>query len=351
MTGVTVACQALNSTGQLWVPFVVSWDQQASPTGPICTSIANPVPGTKSKCNAPVIGLTPQVIVLPTITKTDGLTWVTPGDTPTYTVTITNNTGVALSTANGNAAVFKDPAVANLTATAVSCSATGGASCPASPTVLAMQGTGLTIPTMPTGSTVTFSVSSLVSTASSGTVITNTVSVTSNGQTNSASDSDTVAYPGITAVKASLVYSDPFNGTTNPKRIPGGFVTYTIVMTNSGQGSVDNNTTIVLDAIPANTKLFVGNVGGAGSGPVAFSNGTPSSNLTYTFTSLASTTDDVSFSNNGGATFTYTPVANANGVDPNVTNIRINPKGRFAADLTPGSPSPNFTVSFRVRIE
>jgi trimeric autotransporter adhesin len=107
----------------------------------------------------------------------------------------------------------------------------------------------------------------------------------------------------------------------------------------------------VYDAIPANTDLYVTDIGAAGSGPVAFSNGTPTSALTYTFTSLASTTDDVAFSNDGGATYTYTPVANGNGVDPNVTHIRINPKGTFAGDPVAGAPSPNFTASLRVRIE
>ena len=88
---------------------MVSWDNQASPSGLTCTAIADPVPNTKSKCNAPVIGLTPQVIVLPTITKTDGKTQITPGDTTTYTIAITNNTGITLSTANGNAARVQGP--------------------------------------------------------------------------------------------------------------------------------------------------------------------------------------------------------------------------------------------------
>jgi trimeric autotransporter adhesin len=153
----------------------------------------------------------------------------------------------------------------------------------------------------------------------------------------------------LTVAKSSIAFSDPYNNTTNPKRIPGGFVTYSVVTTNGGAGTVDNNTTVLVDPIPANTALFVNDVGGAGSGPVAFTNGSPSSGLSYTFTSLASPTDDLSFSNDGGATFTYTPVPDANGVDANVTHIRINPKGIFAGNA--GPPSPNWTVSFRVRIK
>jgi len=75
------------------------------------------------------------------------------------------------------------------------------------------------------------------------------------------------------------------------------------------------------------------------------------SSLGYTFSTLASTTDDLAFSNNGGTTYSYTPAPNGNGVDPNVTNIRINPKGTFAGDPVAGAPSPSCTASFRVRIK
>jgi uncharacterized repeat protein (TIGR01451 family) len=193
-------------------------------------------------------------------------------------------------------------------------------------------------------------------TATVGGTYTNTIAagaLVTSGGTNAAAASDTLTVnaPSISAVKSSVALSDPFNSTTNPKRIPGGFVTYSVVVTNSGDGAVDSDTVIVLDTIPANTDLYVGDVGGVGSGPVAFTQGSPTSALTYSFTSLASTTDDVSFSNDGGATFTYTPVPNGSGVDAAVTHIRINPKGAMAADAVAGPPSPNFTVSFRVRVE
>jgi uncharacterized repeat protein (TIGR01451 family) len=353
MTGVTVACQALNTTGQLYVPFVVSWDNQASPTGLLCRSIADPVPGTKSKCNAPVIGLTPQVIVLPTITKTDGKTQITPGDAATYTIAITNNTGVTLSTANGNAALFKDPTVTDLAVSSVTCAVTTGtATCPSagSVTVAAMQGAGITVPSMANGSVVTFTVNAQLNNNPTGT-LTNTATVTSNGQTASVSDADTIVYPSLVNVKSSTALSDPFNGTSNPKRIPDGAVRYDVTVTNTGFGTVNANTLFIYDAIPTNTSLYVTDIGTAGSGPVSFSNGSLTSSLTYTFTSLASTTDDVDFSNNGGSSYSYTPVANANGVDPNVTNIRINPKGTFAGDPVAGAPSPSCTASFRVQIK
>ena len=126
MTGVSVPCQALGTTGKLFIPFVVSWDNQSSPSGATCTSINDPVPNTKSKCNAPTIAQgSVNVIVLPTISKTDGLTSITPGDATSYTITISNSTGIELSTANSNAAVFKDPAVSNLNVSSVTCLASG----------------------------------------------------------------------------------------------------------------------------------------------------------------------------------------------------------------------------------
>ena len=151
------------------------------------------------------------------------------------------------------------------------------------------------------------------------------------------------APPPLTVVKSSTPYSDPVNGTTNPKYTPGGFVSYTILVTNPGTYTVDSSTIVITDPTPANLQLYVGNIP-SGSGPVLFTNGSPSSGLTYTFTSLSSTTDDVDFSNDNGTTWTYVPTPNANGVDPNVTSIRIKPKGGMAA----GS---NFSLLFNYRIQ
>ena len=140
------------------------------------------------------------------------------------------------------------------------------------------------------------------------------------------------APPPLTVVKASLVYSDPVNGATNPKAVPGAYILYTITVANPNSFVIDNNTIVITDPTPANLSL-VPNLAVVGfPGPVVFQNGSPSSALTYTFQNLGSTTDDVDFSNNNGATWTYTPVPNSAAVDPNVTNIRIRPKGTMAAN-------------------
>ena len=94
--------------------------------------------------------------------------------------------------------------------------------------------------------------------------------------------------------------------------------------------------------------LFVQDLGVAGSGPVAFTNGAPTSTLTYTFSGLGNGGDDLEFSDNGGASWAYTPVANASGCDPAVTHMRVRPKGTMEG--TTGAGNPFFEVRLRVRV-
>ena len=150
--------------------------------------------------------------------------------------------------------------------------------------------------------------------------------------------------PALTMAKTSKPYSDPVNGTTNPKLIPGGLAEYTITVTSPSSYTVSANSLLLVDATPAGMDLSVLDIAGTGTGPAALAQGSPSSTLTYTYGGLSSTTDNIQFSNNGGTTWTYTPVANANGVDPNVTHVRLNPQGTMAA----GS-SFNFRLRYRIR--
>ena len=168
-----------------------------------------------------------------------------------------------------------------------------------------------------------------------------------------------VAAPNYAFTKISSAITDPVNCTTagnsatcspvgSQKRIPGAIVEYLLTVSNSG-GVSDPNSVVITDPIPANTSLRVVDLGGAGTGPVAFANGATSSGLSYVFTSLASTTDDVDFSNNNGTTWTYTPTAAANGCDAAVTNLRVRLRGTYVADS--GSPDPSFTLRFRICVK
>ena len=153
--------------------------------------------------------------------------------------------------------------------------------------------------------------------------------------------------PALRVAKTVAPTSDPINGVTNPKSIPGSVQLYNLRVTNQGGGPIDNNAVAIVDNVPANTRLFVGNLGAPGSGPVEFVNGSPSSALTWTFTALNSTTDDVDFSNDGGTTWTYVPVPDANGYDAAVTHLRLRPKGTMPGN---GGGDPWFELRFRVTV-
>ncbi|HET8819756.1 MAG TPA: hypothetical protein VFM73_09470, partial [Xanthomonadaceae bacterium] len=155
---------------------------------------------------------------------------------------------------------------------------------------------------------------------------------------------DTPSVP-LTIIKLSMVKSDPFNGTSNPKAIPGAVVEYQMVLTNPAPDAIDDGSLVVTDPVPGPVDLRVADIAGVNSGPVLFSDGVPSSGLTYTFSGLGSTTDDVDFSNDNGATWNYVPSPVANGTDPAVTDIRIRPQGAFAPN------NAQFTLRFRVVVE
>jgi uncharacterized repeat protein (TIGR01451 family) len=157
-----------------------------------------------------------------------------------------------------------------------------------------------------------------------------------------------VSSASLTILKSVQTISDPIHGTTNPYNIPGAQMLYTIQVTNSGGGSTDTDTVVVNDTIPANTALRVTDLGGAGSGPVLFINGSPVSGLTYTFTSLGNLTDDLEFSTDG-VDWTYAPTADGNGVDTNVRYIRINPKSAMLGNG--GGGDPNFQLRFMVVVQ
>lgn len=193
--GVPVACQAVDlSGGKLYIPFLTSWDNQSSPSGSTCTSNLNPVPNTKSKCNVPdgtvladVLKSTVELVVLPAISKTDGLNTITAGESTTYTVVITNTTGAPLSNA-----IFQDPPVAHLTVNSLNCSAAGGATCPVTSSIATMQGGGITLPAMPVNSSVIFTIGATVSAAAPADILTNTALIVVDGESNSAADSNNV---------------------------------------------------------------------------------------------------------------------------------------------------------------
>lgn len=136
--------------------------------------------------------------------------------------------------------------------------------------------------------------------------------------------------------KTSSVLSDPVNGASSPFHLPGALVRYELRVQNSGNRSVDSNSVVLIDALPADIVV------GTAANPT-FTQGSPTSNLTF------NAANDVRYSNapsqpTSFAACNYTPIA---AFDPAVRFICINPKGTMAAST--GTPR-SFTVSFTAQI-
>jgi uncharacterized repeat protein (TIGR01451 family) len=177
------------------------------------------------------------------VTKTAGADAVYAAGTTAYTIVVAN---AGPSAADG--AIFTDPAVLGLDVTNVTCgSAIGGAACPTegNTTVNAMQGAGIVISTLPSGGSVTFSVTATV-TATDGTVQ-NTATIAPPQDTtdlftddNTASDEDAVTPVADLAITK----------TDSPDPVlVGGVVTYTMAVSNSGPSTATDVT--VTDTLPS----------------------------------------------------------------------------------------------------
>mgnify|MGYP001950189662 CR=1 FL=1 len=149
---------------------------------------------------------------------------------------------------------------------------------------------------------------------------------------------------GVTKVSQNFV-SDV---DANHFALPNAAYEYLILVTNSGNSPPNQNSVIITEQLPPDTEMHVADFGGPGSGPVTFLQGSPASGLSYTFTSLASTADSISFSTDG-VNFNYTPVPDADGYDDAVTHFRLTPSGFFAANR--GSGNPSFSLRFRSRVK
>ncbi len=117
----------------------------------------------------------------------------------------------------------------------------------------------------------------LTATAGANTAGVDTVLADGAGDTDAANDgafSDTDSYTvsaaAVTAVKTSTIISDPVNGVTNPKAIPGAVVEYCIAVSNAAGSAAATNVNIV-DSLPAQVTfdntfgIFVdGTVDGSG---------------------------------------------------------------------------------------
>ncbi|MFN7961132.1 MAG: IPTL-CTERM sorting domain-containing protein [Thermoanaerobaculia bacterium] len=212
------------------------------------TGVTDPTPGNNSATDSDT--LTPMGDL--SITKTDGLTTATPGQATTYTIVVTNpgpSNGVGLFVSDTFPAAFTSPTW--------TCAGAGGGTCTAS-------GSGNISDTvnLPAGATVTYTVNGTISNAFTGTLSnTATVAVSPpsppNGNppgftdpnlaNNTATDNtDVVAAPPV--VSGTKAVAGDFR--------PGGAITYTVVLSNTGTGAqADNPGNEFTDVLPAQLTL------------------------------------------------------------------------------------------------
>jgi len=275
----------------------------------------------------------------PGVTKTDGTEFFTPGGISTYTITVSNpgpfgasNVGVSDPVPSGIPAanISYTASVANGGTTTVSGTQTGAIS---------------DIVTLPVNGKVIYTVNILVPADRADPVV-NTVTLAtganvsdSNTANNTSVDRNTLKAV-LVPVKTSTAIYDPVNGFANPKAIPGAGIYYTIMVQNVGSGSVDADTTFVVDQLPPQLVFYNGdaNGGAAGTDPVLFQ--TQTSTLTFNYGT------DVRYATGSTAPTSlsqcnYTP----NGLmDENVRFICVNPKGTFIGAAT--GDAPQLTIQF-----
>ncbi len=139
--------------------------------------------------------------------------------------------------------------------------------------------------------------------------------------------------PALTVAKSSTpvvtLITDP-----NRFNIPNADTYYTLTVTNSNSSPVDLNATVLTDVLPPQMTFSNADIDGAGplTGNYEFIPGT---------SGLTLAAGNITYSNNAGATYAYTPAA---GYDAAMTALRINPQGSMAANSS-------FSVRFRTRIK
>ena len=163
-----------------------------SNTATVTSSIADPVPGNNSATDTDT--LTPQADL--SITKTDGVTVVTPGGNTTYTI-VASNAGPS----NAPGSTVADTAPAACTSFTWTCVGAGGGTCTANGSGSINDSVNL-----PMGGSVSYTASCAISAGAAGSLVNTATVSTAGGVTevnagnNSAADTDTITAAGVVGV-------------------------------------------------------------------------------------------------------------------------------------------------------
>jgi uncharacterized repeat protein (TIGR01451 family) len=207
------------------------------------------------------------------VTKTDGITQISPNQTNSYTITFKNKgpgpvTGVTIADAVDTT---------KLTVTSWTCSATGGATCPTTPTTSLNA-----VVDLPANGQLNFTLNVTVKGTATGSLV-NTATITATaavpdrdlvsvGSENSVTDTDTIVIPDLSVTKT--------DSQTNVAA--GQQLTYLITAKNNGPGPVTN--AILTDTPPVALTSVTWSCGSASGGGVCPtpSSGSIASGATFT---------------------------------------------------------------------
>ena len=301
MTGASVNANAICTLSVKVVPNVAGNLIDTIPAGAVTSAqgVSNPLQGTATLASIGKINLT--------VTKTDGVTSVIPGNTTTYTIAV-GNTGPDPVTG----LLVNDPLPAGVTFTSWTCVGAAGGVCTAS-------GTGAIADTVtiPKNGTVTYTVVAAVAPAATGS-ISNTVTlgvpgaVINTGAT-TATDTDTlVPTADLTITKTDNVSSV----------VAGTATTYTIVVTNAGPSNAVGAQ--IADTLPgaitSATYTALGTGGASGFTASGTGNINDTANLPAGSTITYTVVGNVSAAATGTLVNTATVTAPAGVTDPTPAN-------------------------------
>ncbi|MFT4571523.1 MAG: putative repeat protein (TIGR01451 family), partial [Candidatus Binatia bacterium] len=215
-------------------------------------AVTDPVPGNNSDTDVTTVPLVADL----SITKDDGVTTYTAGDVLIYSIVV-SNTGPSDVTG----ATVLDAFTADITSATWACAVTGAATCTAS-------GSGNIIDTIDiaVGETVTYTVTATTSGAATSDPLINVATVNVPVGTvdptpanNTDDDQDTLLATGTIDLAVTIVDSnDP---------IPqGGFLTYTVVVTNVGTNTATN--VQLVGVLDSNEILYLTTAAGCTESPV-----------------------------------------------------------------------------------
>lgn len=209
-------------------------------------------------------------------------------------------------------------------------------------------------PALPSGltfNTSTGQISGTPTTASATTTYTVTITDTANqstfdavftaaGQQTSQSVTRTFTLtvnPPVSVSRATSLVSDPVNGATNPKAIPGAILQFAITVSNAGTGAVGTDSMFLSDALAPQVAV------GTGAAPT-LTQGSPSSSLTL------NTATDVAYSNSNSApaSFSQCTYSPTKAYDPAVKFICFNPKGSMSGS---SGTAPSFTIAYQAQVQ